>query len=157
PCSRPASERSRSARKVAMIDRERRNLLGDAIHELVGGFLSTDEFDHWLYTHDFWVFRHPSDYQDAAIGPIVENAWCLYGDECEYRFVGRNRLNQQRRRQVMRWILFLRTDLEYEWPVFRFINPMFLSLSNFLFSVVTLGIGPRIRGIRYFKEWSALG
>lgn len=140
-----------------MVDRERRTLLADAIHGLLGGFLSNYEFEEWLETHDFPVFRHPSAYQDAAIGPIVEWAWCLYGDQREYRLVGRNRLNRQYRRDVVRWILFLRSGLEYEWPECRFINPAFLSLSGCLFFLVTLGIGPRIIGRRQFAAWSASG
>jgi hypothetical protein len=45
-------------------------------------------------------------------------------------------LTAQNRRHVARWVLFLETDLPYEWPVV----PMLLRLALVPFNIVTLGL-----------------
>jgi hypothetical protein len=59
----------------------------------------------------------------------------------------------------LRWILFLRSDAEYRWPPFRFINPAFLPMSIFgcLLYLVTLGYWHQAEARRLFAEWSKHG
>lgn len=120
-----------------MVNRESRDALADALHGFLAGHTSNDEFDDWLFENRFDYARDPADYSDPALGPLIENAWCLYSDTREYRLIGRNRLDNARRREVLRWVLFLRSDAEYEWPPIRFVNPALLSLSGFVSSVAS--------------------
>ena len=57
-----------------------------------------------------------------------------------YRLAGRDALDRRLRREVARWVLFLGTDLEYEWPVL----PAPLRVAWFLLSFATLGLAGRI-------------
>jgi hypothetical protein len=52
--------------------------------------------------------------------PAVQEIYCrglsgLYSDLHEHRLVGRYRLSREVRREVARAILFLKSDLDYEW------------------------------------------
>jgi hypothetical protein len=140
-----------------MVDMVKRNLLADAIHELVAGIKTNDEFQEFLWDHGFQFLVAPTRYQDASIGPILDSAWCLYSDATEYRLVGRYRLPRENRRQVLRWIMFLRADLEYEWPAFRFINPTLVSLLGCLLSLLTCGIWANQKSRREFAKWRRAG
>ncbi len=140
-----------------MVDRVLRDRLADAIHDLAAGFLTNDAFEDGLFEAGIPLATDPSRWPDPAIGPIGERAWCLYSDTHPYPLTGRHKLPPEGRRQVLRWVLFLRSDLEYEWPQFRLINPALVSLSGCLLSVLTLGILPRWRFAREFAEWQRSG
>jgi hypothetical protein len=58
---------------------------------------------------------------------------------------------------VLRWVLFLRSGLEYEWPSFRLINPALVSLPRCLLSLLTFGVLSRRRFAREFTEWQRAG
>jgi hypothetical protein len=142
-----------------MVDRKHRDLLADAIHELIIGHITTDQFDNRLAKYRMNPTASPDLWSDSAIGPLTERAWCLYDDRNEYRMVGANKLNRESRAEVLRWILFLRSDAEYRWPPFRFINPFFLPTSAIgcLLSLLTLGMWGRKESSRSFKEWMQAG
>lgn len=140
-----------------MVDRKQRDLLADAIHELIIGRITNDDFDSRIGKHGWNPLKSPERWDDAAIGPVVERTWCLYGDSYRYRLVGANRLSRAGRAEVLRWILFLRSDAEYRWPLFRFINPALVSSSGCLLSILTLGFGPRVETNRLYDEWSKHG
>jgi hypothetical protein len=80
-----------------MVDLVKRNLLAEAIHELVAGFKTNDEFEEYLWDHGFRFPVAPSHYQDASIGPILECVWCLYSNATTYRLVGKHRLPRESR------------------------------------------------------------
>jgi hypothetical protein len=140
-----------------MVDRVLRDRLADAIHELAAGFITNDEFEDGLLAAGIPLATDPSRWPDPAIGPIGEVAWCLYSDTHPYRLNGRHKLPPEGRRAALRWVLFLRSDLEYEWPPFRLINPALVSLSGCLLSLLTLGILPRRRFAREFASWQQAG
>jgi hypothetical protein len=55
--------------------------------------------------------------RDHAVAEIFKlGAWSSYSDNREYRLVGRDALSRDGRREVARWILFLKTDKAYVWP-----------------------------------------
>lgn len=143
-----------------MVDRKHRDLLADAIHELIIGRISNDEFaSRVIGEYGMNPLKSPDRWQDAAIGPMVERAWCLYSDDNEYRLSGAYSLTREVRAEVLRWILFLRSDSEYEWPPIRFINPFFASasISGCLLSLLTLGMWGRAEAKRSFEEWIKSG
>lgn len=141
-----------------MIDRKHRELLADAIHELIIGRISNDEFESRIIgKYGMNPLRSPDRWQDAAIGPVVERAWCLYSDDNEYRLSGAYSLTREVQAEVLRWILFLRSDSEYRWPPIRFINPALVSSSGCLLSLLTLGMWGRAEAKRSFEEWTKSG
>ena len=122
-----------------MIDREARTKLGELIRHLVAGLITNDEFDD----------RRPIS-TDPAIWEVFHwGAWHLYSDLGEYRLIGKHRLPKEVRREVSRWVLFLKTDLKYEWPQFSGLQHFL----HFLGSILSFGL-LRFALRRY---WSRLG
>ncbi len=92
-----------------MIDREARNKLAEAIRALSSGLISNDEFED---------YRSPYSNTDDAIGEIYyKGAWSLYSDMQEYKLKGIHRLKPEEKTYAARLIMFLKTDLPYEWPI----------------------------------------
>ena len=77
-----------------MIDRAARDRLAESIRQLAASAMTNWEFES-------------------------KAAWQLYDDFGNYRLRGRDRLDPLVRREAARWVLFLKTDLAYEWPVAR--------------------------------------
>jgi hypothetical protein len=125
-----------------MTDREGRNTLAQSLRHLVSGQITNDQFGD--------AARIESD--DAAIHAVRDQAWLLYSDLHEHKLSGSNALSKSDRRIAARFILFLQSDLEYEWPPHPFSGGVGIILR--LFSLVlSLGIIP------YFvnKRWKASG
>ena len=90
-----------------MIDRASRNALAEAIRALAAGVISNFEFEK----------RVPLQSPDPAIDALFSGgAWFLYSDLSEYRLIDKHRLPRAATSEIARWVLFLRTDLPYEWP-----------------------------------------
>jgi hypothetical protein len=141
---------------AAMINKTRRNLLADQIHALIGGFTSNYDFDDWLEENDFCAERDPRHYDDAALGPILERAYCLYSDFPKYTLTGKRKLDREKYRDTLRSILFLRSDLEYEWPVY-FYASRFPDL-DWLLNKLTFGRFPYIpRPNESYRQWQTHG
>ncbi len=116
------------------MDREARTGLVVSIRRLVAGLITNDEFeDNSPY----------SDIDPAIAGVSWKGAYYLYGDLREYRLIGEDRLPESARPEVAKWLLFLKSDLEYEWPpepapstgqlIFALGNLLTLGLLGFLF------------------------
>ena len=88
-----------------MIDRAARDQLSRNLRLLVSGGISNDQFEDAI-----------PETGDAAIVACADMAWLLYSDMKEHRLVGRNSIAPSDLREVLRWILFLDSDLEYRWP-----------------------------------------
>src|SRR5436190_16244886 len=95
-----------------MVDRKARSRFAESIRALVAGQITNDEFED---------LRLPTlDTSDPAIVAIFdEGVWRLYSDLHEHRLRGKYALSRKNTSDVARWILFLRTDLPYEWPQLR--------------------------------------
>jgi len=120
-----------------MVDRESRTKLAELIRHLAAGQITNDEFENRLL---------PLGSADPAVWEVFSSgAWCLYSDLWEYR------LPKDARREVARWILFLKTDLEYEWPRLGRLRILFLLLGN-LVSLGLFGVAYR-KYFRRFGEW----
>ena len=93
-----------------MIDRIARDKFAELLRHLTAGQISNDEFEN----------RLPLKSKDPAVNKIFwHGAWALYSDMSTYKLIGECRLSKSSRRDVARWILFLKSDLEYEWPFWR--------------------------------------
>jgi hypothetical protein len=91
-----------------MIDRPARNRLAEGIRHLAAGLVDNVEFEDR-------VLSRSSD--PAVRGVFLCGPWFLYHDVVRYRLRGAHRLNPAVRREAARWVLFLKTDLPFEWPV----------------------------------------
>ena len=92
-------------RGESVVDREGRSKAATLLRSLASGQITNDEFaDRW-----------PAS-PDPAVDEVYWAAWKLYSDLKEYRLVGADRLAKAERREVARWVVFLRTDLRYSWP-----------------------------------------
>ena len=118
-----------------MIDPNSRRALGELLHQFVAGRLTNDEF----------AGRLPRS-KDHAVREISRESWYLYDDLHEHRLIGRWRINKSGRDEISRWILFLQSDLPYEWPT----QDPLLRLSFLAAGLLTLG------GFSWFlRRWYA--
>ncbi|MEA2239272.1 MAG: hypothetical protein QOC81_3996 [Thermoanaerobaculia bacterium] len=108
-----------------MIDRASRDRLAGLLRELAEGSVTKVEFHEQL----------PRS-KDLAVREIIEQAWLLCRDLPEPKTGTRKKLPRDSRGEVARWILFLESDREYEWPA---LSPLARAL-GFIPSVITFGL-----------------
>ena len=53
---------------------------------------------------------------DPSIGAAWESAWLYYSDMQRHKLIGNHRRHPDARKQWSRWILFLDSNLPYQWP-----------------------------------------
>lgn len=94
----------------SMIDHEKRRKLSQAIRRLATGQMTNKDFD------DLYYEEYESS-EDHAVQAIAEYCYSLYSSDTliPYCLRGRHRVASDVRRTVCRCVLFLRSDLEYEW------------------------------------------
>ena len=73
-------------------------------------------------TNDDLSDDFPHDESDPAFGAIWNNLWAYYDDMYSHKAEGKHQLLGGDRELFERCALFLRTDLEYEWPPFEWIK-----------------------------------
>ena len=89
-----------------MVDRRARDIAADAVREFMGGSISNREYER----------RFPTAKRDPALRAIYTNLWFCYSDVSEHTLTGKHALNDKGRALVERCVLFLRSDLEFQWP-----------------------------------------
>lgn len=89
-----------------MIDRAARDRLETSLRQLIAGKITNDEFEELT----------PESRDDPAIVALTGMAWLLYSDMKQHALVGPDSIEPSVRREVLRWIVFLDSDLEYRWP-----------------------------------------
>lgn len=104
---------------------------------LAAGLITNSEFEN---------SRLPFSKKDAAIREVFsKGAWMLYSDLHEYQLATNNKLDTAAKTEIARWILFLKTELPYEWPV----NSGLQSIGMLLANLLTLGFAQRFFVRRY--------
>ena len=88
-----------------MIDRSSRDKTAELLRHLISGQITNFDFEEQL----------PSS-MDAAVKAITSSAWCFYDDFEKHKLKGNKALSKDLKKKLARWIMFLYTDLEYEWP-----------------------------------------
>jgi hypothetical protein len=122
-----------------MIDRAGRDRLAESIHQLAAGVLTNHEFE------DKGEFQSP----DSAIRAVFWGGpWLLYDDFRNYRLRGKYRLRPAVRKDAARWVLFLKSDLPYEWPL---AQPGLSTVLRAVANLATLGLVAR-RAQRKFER-----
>ena len=119
-----------------MVDREGRDRLAELLHQFVAARLTNDQF----------VENQPAS-SDPAVVEIENASWYLYDDTHEHKLIGRFTLDPKDRTEIAQWIMFLKTDLPYEWPVVPAWKRLLLVLPNLL----TLGLVGRLQR-RWFSK-----
>ena len=122
--------------RLKMVDRAARDELGRAIRRLVAGLITNDQFEDGLSAG---VCRS----RDLGVRSVHAAARSHYDDLHEHRLEGRYAIGKAGRRYVAHWILFLKSDGEYEWPNLVGWRAFLLAIPNLL----TLG------GIGRFVRW----
>ena len=130
-----------------MVDKVRRQKLALHLRHLSVGLITNDDFEERIY-EDVSFGSLPEHYhsekdiinEDQIIKPMLELSWCLYSDLEEHKLKGRHELSKEHLKDIARCILFLLSDLEYEWPYIDIKNPLFgLSFKELILSILTLG------------------
>lgn len=131
-----------------MIDRVRRDKLADSIHEFLIGLTTNYEFENARRTIGRPTFAPPRPGDDPILSPMLERCFWYgfcHGDSDEYRLLGEYKLPAAQRAEILRWILFLRSDLEYQWPSFQFWAPSWNDLTYPFLWIGTLGYWGRLK------------
>jgi hypothetical protein len=108
----------------SMVDRAARDHLALIVRRLAGGRLTNGAFES----------DRPGRAADPGVQAVADAAWQLYDDFWMSRLRGRRALTAEQRRAVARWVLFLHSDSEYEWP--RAPRP---TVGRLLLALVTFG------------------
>jgi hypothetical protein len=121
-----------------LVDRAGRDALAELIHHFVAGRITNDQLQD-----------NVPESSDCSIWEIFWNAlWGLYDDFHEHRMTGRYYIPNDSRSDLARCILFLKSDLEYEWTPYP-PEPKALSM---LVSLVTFGLANRIMARHWRRQ-----
>jgi hypothetical protein len=90
-----------------MVDRYARKKLAEELRHLTAGLTTNDAFQSSVCSIKT---------QDIGYWAVVDQAWFLYSDLSTHRLKGSHALSKDDRRMVGRFVLFLQSGLEYEWP-----------------------------------------
>jgi hypothetical protein len=83
-----------------------RIVMAEIIRQLASGTITNDQFED----------RCPkSTEDDCAIGELYNICYSLFDEMHEHKMRGRYRLSKFQREVLARCVLFLHTDIEYEW------------------------------------------
>jgi len=138
-------ERDNSTQDTAtVIDVERRTKLADATHEYLAGMLTNYEYEKRKgeVVTGLSAFTMSRFDTDPLLDPMLQHLVFFnfaHGDLDEYRLTHEYKLTIAQRREVLRWILFLRSDREYEWPPFQWVDGILADIGHSLMSLLTLG------------------
>ncbi|MGF7027391.1 MULTISPECIES: hypothetical protein [Sphingobacterium] len=130
-----------------MVDLERRKMLAYHLRHLVIGRISNDEFEEEMqdnvsfgYLPEQYYSSKQAKLDDPIIRPMLELSWCLYSDLGNHKLTDKHQLADEELKNIARIILFLNSNLEYEWPYFDRINPLIrFSFKDLLFTILSLG------------------
>ena len=89
-----------------MVDRRARDISAEALRDLLNGTISNYEYED----------RYELSKIDRALGAIFTQVWFIYSDVREHKLTGKHAPCDRNRALLEQSILFLRSNLEYEWP-----------------------------------------
>jgi hypothetical protein len=89
-----------------MVDRHARDIAAQALREFMEGSISNWEYER----------RFPRNKDDPALWGIYSHIWYFYSDTSEHTLTGKHALTDEGRGFIERSLLFLKGDLEFQWP-----------------------------------------
>lgn len=147
-----------------MVDNLRRKKLALHLRHLSTGQISNDEFEErisedvtygWLPEQYYRAKESKTD--DPVIRPILEFSWCLYNDTYNHKLTAKHKLSDEQTKEIARFILFLHSDLEYDWTYVDLTNPIFrFSFTDILKSIITLGQHYRDLNLKREEEFELM-
>ena len=120
-----------------MVDRAGRDRLALLLRRLASGRITNADFEGERLDRS----------TDEALVALGDAGWSLYNDFGIYRLHGKHALSPDALKAVARCVLFLDTDLHYEWP------PRRASVRGILTTLLTLGLSLR----RERRAWESSG
>jgi hypothetical protein len=117
-----------------MIDRRARDTAANVLQAFMEGAIS-----NYKYEDGF-----PRSKDDPALHAIHVQLWFYYSDVRQHTLIGKNTLSPEARALYERSVLFLKSDLEFQWP------PPQLKLRYGLLRLLGLG-----RALKRYKEKKA--
>lgn len=89
-----------------MVDRHSRDIAAEALRDFMEGSISNEQYER----------RFPRNKDDPALWAVHEQTWLYYSDLTEHTLTGKYALTDAARALYERCLLFLRSDLEFQWP-----------------------------------------
>jgi len=90
-----------------VVDRAARDAIAELLRHFAAGRITNDQWDT--------AVRHIKT-KDPILDKLWGVMWFCYDDLREHRLTGKYALSREQRRFVARMIVFLYSDLPYEWP-----------------------------------------
>jgi len=119
-----------------MIDRSARNAMAEAARHYLTGLSTNFLFDDAIFSLKSY---------DPAVNAIRNQLWLIYDDLREHKHEGAWRISEEQREIILRIIMFLKSDFEYQWPCV----PSWYSASRPIVWLLTLGFGVRALDKRF--------
>lgn len=112
------------------MNRNQRNILAENLRHYLSGTITNFEFMDRIEP------IYPTN--DKGIRAIESEFWFCYDDLREHKNRGKDKLTDETEKHIKRFILFLKSDNEYEWNDQKFPNPI-----KWLLNLMTFGIYPK--------------
>jgi len=113
-----------------MVDRVARNRFAELLCQFIAGELTNVEYEEAAGR----ILKEAAR-EDRSLWAIYSRVWYFYDDIRTHHLRDKYALTDEGRQAVGRWIAFLHSDFEYEWPI-----GSFISLSGCLLRICTLGL-----------------
>jgi hypothetical protein len=120
-----------------MVHREDRDVACKLIEQLANGEITLDDFAE----------AFPRRSKDRALYPVYAQVW-FQSSRHTHKLVSKHGLNPEAKQLLKRCVAFLRSDLEYEWPDYKWIDPKRILLGL---------LGQRRKVERDFERFKAAG
>ena len=112
--------------KKRKMNRNHRNILAENLRHYLSGTISNFEFLNRI--------RKTYRTDDKGVRAIEREFWSCYDDLREHKNTGTDKLTDEDEEHIKRFILFLKSDNEYEWNDPKFPNPI-----KWILNLITCG------------------
>lgn len=112
------------------MNRIHRNILAENLRHYLSGTITNFEFMERIepiYSTD-----------DKGVRAIENEFWFCYDDLRKHKNIGKHKLSKESENHIKRFILFLKSDNEYEWKDLKISNTI-----KRILSLITFGIYPK--------------
>ena len=109
------------------MNRNHRNILAENLRHYLSGTITNFEFMERIKPIS-WT-------EDKGVRAIENQFWFCYDDLREHKNIGKNKLTDETENHIKRFILFLKSNNEYEWKDPKFPNPFKWLLNLFTFGI----------------------
>ncbi len=90
-----------------LVDRQARDIAADLVARFMNGLITNDEYER----------QYPRNPRDPALRAVHHGLWSSYSDLRIHRLTGKYALTTEGRAMFERCCCFLKSDLEFKWPM----------------------------------------